>query len=329
MNSGNNGSRFFKYGLIVLFSLIFIVSAFLLLKIWEESQSYYPSSIVKEDVIKHNGIEYVLKENVETFLVIGLDKFEGESSSDSYVNDKQADFLLLLVFDHDAEICSAIQINRDTMTNVNVLGVNGNKIYSIEKQIALAHTYGNGRDVSCRNTADAVSELLGVKVNHYISMTMDAVAVINDMLGGVTVEVLDDFSGIDDELIKGEIVTLKGEQALTYVRSRYGLDDSSNSNRMNRQRQYMNAVYEQMQVLSEEFDDIIVESTLKISDYIVSDRSINQLQDLATKFKEYSFTDIYSFDGEFEIGKFMEFYPNKDSIKDLVVNLFYEPKNSQ
>ena len=84
-----------------------------------------------------------------------------------------------------------------------------------------------------------------------------------------------------------------------------------------------------MQVLSEEFDDIIVESTLKISDYIVSDRSINQLQDLATKFKEYSFTDIYSFDGEFEIGKFMEFYPNKDSIKDLVVNLFYEPKNSQ
>lgn len=328
MNSREHRRQFVRYGLLTFFSLVFIISAFLLLRFWEKSQSYYPSSIVVEEVVRHNGREYVIKDNLESFLVIGLDKFQGDFSSDSYNNDKQADFLILLVFDHGAKTCSALHINRDTMTNVNVLGVNGNKVYSSEKQIALAHAYGNGREVSCRNTSDAVSELLlGIKVNHYISMTMDAVSIINDMLGGVSVEVLDDFSVIDPTLIKGEVVTLTGDQALTYVRSRAGLDDSSNANRMKRQQQYINAAYDQMQLLSSEFDDLLVESALKLSDYIVSDRSLNQLRDLATKFKEYTFTDIYSFDGEFKIGTFMEFYPNKDSIKDLVVKVFYEPKD--
>mgnify|MGYP000585160404 FL=1 len=68
---------------------------------------------------------------------------------------------------------------------------------------------------------------------------MDAVPILNDLLGGVEVTVLDDFSGIDDTLIKGETVTLHGDHALTYVRERYGLEDSSNSTRMVRQRQYM------------------------------------------------------------------------------------------
>ncbi len=330
MNSRDNRIRLIKFGLVAFFVLVFTVSAFLLLKIWEKSRSYFPSSVIAEDVVQHNGTEYVLKDNIESFLIIGLDKFHEGPSVDSYRNDKQADFLLLLVFDNEAKTCSAIHVNRDTMTNVNTLGVNGNKIYSSEKQISLAHTYGNGKEVSCRNTADAVSELLlGMKVNHYISMTMDAVSIVNDMFGGVSVEILDDFSSIDPELIKGEVVTLTGEQALTYIRSRAGLDDSSNANRMKRQQQYMNAVYDQMQSLSSEFDELVTESALKISDYIVSDRSVNQLQDLATKFKEYTFTDIYSFDGEFKIGTFMEFYPNKDSIKDLVVKIFYEPKVSQ
>ena len=159
-------------------------------------------------------------EDVESFLILGLDKFEDAINNDSYNNDQRADFLMLLVFDNSEKKFTAVHLNRDTMVNMNVLGVAGQKIGTVNKQLALAHTYGNGRDVSCRNTADAVSELLnGVKVNHYLSITMDAVPILNDLLGGVEVTVLDDFSGIDDTLIKGETVTLHGDHALTYVLS--------------------------------------------------------------------------------------------------------------
>ena len=92
-------------------------------------------------------------------------------------------------------------------------------------QLALAHTYGSGEEDSCENTVLAVSNLLyGMEIDHYVSLTMDGVALLNDLVGGVTVEVLDDFSGIDDTLVQGETVTLKGQQALTYVRSRGGLE---------------------------------------------------------------------------------------------------------
>ena len=122
----------------------------------------------------------MLKSDVETFLVMGLDKASGTASSDSYNNDKQADFLMLLVFDNATKKCSAIHINRDTMAEVDILGVAGEKIDTVKKQIALAHTYGNGKNVSCQNTADAVSRLLhDVKVNHYISLALDSVAIFN------------------------------------------------------------------------------------------------------------------------------------------------------
>ncbi len=72
---------------------------------------------------------------------------------------------------------------------------------------------------------------------------MDAVPIINDAVGGVTVTVLDDMTSADPALEKGAEVTLQGKQALTYVRTRRGLDDSTNLHRMERQRQYMGELY--------------------------------------------------------------------------------------
>ena len=322
--------RFLKY-LAIALSIIFVISgALLLLEMWETRQGLFPAGeIIEEDTLKYNGQEYVLKENIETFLVIGLDKFEGTSSGDSYNNDKQADFLMLLVFDNNTKKTTAIHINRDTMAKVNILGVAGNKVDTVVKQIALAHTYGNGRDVSCRNTADAISEhLLGIKVNHYASLTMDAVSVFNDSVGGVEIRVLDDFTGIDDTLVKGEKVNLMGEHVLNYVRTRYGLEDSTNSTRMQRQQQYLRALYEKTQLCMKEDDQFIVETSIKMSDYIVSDRSVTQLQELGKKMNSYEFTGILNIEGESVVGeKFMEFYANEDSLKKIVIDLFYKLKD--
>lgn len=323
-------TRNLKYAAII-FAAIFVVSAFFFgMRILEKlSSSQFQSDesgTISTDV-KYKGKEYVLKDNVQTILILGLDKFE-DADVESYNNDKQADFLMLLVVDHDNESCTALHINRDTIAQMNVLGVAGDAVSTVEKQIALAHTYGNGREVSCRNTADAVSNLLmNVKIDHYVSVKMDAVSVYNDLLGGVEITVLDDFSGIDDTLIEGETVTLIGEHALNYVRTRYGLDDSTNSRRMIRQRQYIEALYEKTVQTLDADSNFVVKAATKLADYIVSDCTGTGLQKIAEKILGYEFSEICELEGKIVRGdEHMEFYPYESSIEETVIKLFYEPK---
>lgn len=331
MKHGFSKSSYIKI-IVALVSLTLLVgSGLLILHEWEKSRSTFPEHSFGDTTVVYDDKEYTLKNNVETFLVIGLDKFDGEASADSYNNDKQADFLMLFVFDNEKKQCSAIQINRDTITDVNVLGLNGNKVDTQKKQIALAHTHGNGKDVSCRNTAESVSSvLLGMKVNHYVSATMDTVVKLNDLVGGVEVTVNDDFTGIDDTLIKGERVLLEGEHALNFVRTRQGLEDDSNSTRMLRQQEYINGLYDKFHECVENDDEFIITASLELSDHIVSDRSVTQLQTLAEKFNAYEFLGIKSIIGESVRGEqFMEFYPDEEFVKKMVIDLFYQEKENK
>ena len=307
-----------------------LLSVFLsltVLAVWDHYRFSFSSNGEDDGVLEYQGKEYVLKDGVETFLVLGLDKFQDAPSSDSYNNDNQADFLMLFVIDNDEKKISVLQINRDTMVDVNILGLNGNKVSTVTEQIALAHTYGNGKDVSCRNTADSVSSLLlGMKVQHYISLKMDAVSAFNDLVGGVTLEVMDDFPN-DPALKKGQTVTLTGAQALAYVRARQGMEDNSNIARMARQRQYVEALYHQVTHCVENDEEFIVNASLQMKDYLVSDRSVTQMQQLADKFSTYEFVAIETLRGESRVGeRFMEFYADADHVQEIVVQLFYELK---
>lgn len=122
-------------------------------------------------------------------------------------------------------------------------------------------------------------------------------------------------------------MTLMGQQALHYVRTRYGLEDSTNSTRMQRQRQYLKALYEKIQQRIDADEEFIVDASVKMADYIVSDRSITRLQELLRKFSEYEFTGIRSMEGKNITGEqFIEFYPEKDSIEKIVIDTFYTIK---
>ena len=305
-----------------------VTVAFVRLEAFEKKRTQFPETVVGEETLYYEGKEYALRKNVETFLVLGLDKFSG-AVNDSYNNDQQADFLLLLVFDNDAKTCTALHINRDTMANMDVLGVAGQKVDTVKKQIALAHTYGNGQAVSCRNTANAVSALLyGMRIDHYMSLKMDAVPTFNDLVGGVELTLLEDFTSVDAAMVKGETLTLSGEQALHYVRTRYGLEDSSNSTRMERQRQYMNALYAKTVQCIEADQSFIADAVLAMSEMMVSDRSVNQLQTLMEKLSTYTFVEIDAIEGESILGEeYIEFYPSEASLQQIVVNLFYKPKD--
>ena len=328
MKTKNN---YLKYVAIALVLVFLIAAAFLLLDVWENRQGRFPVSSTEDGVVTHNGLDYVYKDNIETFLVLGLDKYQGADSADSHKSGVQADFIMLVVFDNDTKQSTAIQINRDTMTKVNKLSVGGTSVVeSYTKQIALAYNYANvdNDKIRCRNTKDSVEYLLnGARVDHYLALTMDAVPVSCDIVGGVEITVLDDFTGIDDTLIKGEKVTLNGEQALRYVRTRYGLEDSSNSTRMVRQQQYMSALYQKINSRIKSDDEFLVKLVDTMDDYVVYDSSDKKMLKFAEKFEDYEFLGIREIKGESKIGEeFMEFYADEESIQEIVMDLFYEQK---
>lgn len=324
MNTKNN---YLKYVAIALVFVFFIAAAFLLLQVWENTKGRFPVSGTEDGVIKYKGQDYVYKDNIETFLVLGLDKYEGADSAESHESGVQADFLMLFVFNNETKQSTAIQINRDTMTKVNKLSVGGTSVVeSYTRQIALAYNYVNDDNdkIRCRNTKDSVEYLLkGIKIDHYLSLTMDAVAASCDLVDGVEVTVLDDFTGIDDALVKGEKVTLTGEQALRYVRTRYGLEDSTNSTRMKRQQQYIEALCDKIESCNQADEGFVVKLVDTMDDYVVYDSSDQKMLKFAEKFDNYEFLGIRDIKGETKLGEeFVEFYPEEDSVWNLVIDLF-------
>ena len=281
---------------------------------------------IPQDAVKYDGEYFVPKKGLQTILIMGLDKYERPEASIAYTNTMQSDFLLLAVIDEGAGQCELLHLNRDTMTEIQRLGFGGADTGKFVGQLALAHTYGSGGSDSCLNAVKAVSHLLGgVKIDHYMTLTMDGVGKINDLVGGVTVTMLEDFSELDPAMKKGETVTLKGEQALLYVRTRQGIGDQSNLSRMERQRQYLEAFYGKLMEANRKIDGFLSSSLLKVNDDFESDCTVNQLDALSDVLETCEVNPIRTIDGQAVQGEeFMEFYVNEESLQETIIRLFYE-----
>ena len=280
-----------------------------------------------EGTVYYNGMPYAPNTALTNVLIMGSDDYETTETGASR-NNSQADFLLLAVFNDEDETCTLLQINRDTMTDVTVLGALGDNIGLRTEQIALAHTYGKGLEDSCENTVDAVSRLLyGINIENYISLTMGGISVLNDLVGGVTVTIENDFTGVDDTLIQGEEVTLLGEHAMTFVRARMEMtDDATNIARMARQRTYMAALTEKLRAAVREDATFVIAAAAELSDYLVSDCDIYELSAYGQQLTSYTLSEIVTPEGESKMGeKFMEFYADDGALQKLVIDLFYLP----
>ena len=329
----NNSIDFLKIVSIVLVIVIIISAGLILLRLWENNNDYFQGAVVKDETVKYQGKEYDLNPSVESYLLIGLDKYTDADSADSHESGIQADFIIVLVFDNESEQCTALQINRDTVTKVNMLSIGGSAVIaSYDKQIALSYAYveDDNAKIRCGNTKDSVQYLLnGVKIDHYFAITMDGLVTLNDLVGGVDVLVLDDFSGIDDTMVKGETITLRGEQALRYVRARKGMEDSTNVARMERQKQYIRALYEKLELCLSEDEMFPVTLLEKMSDHTVYDITEQKIQKLSERYSNYEFAGIKTFDGESRVvDGFVEFHPDADSVWEIVLSLFYKPKSN-
>lgn len=325
--------------LAVILVLAIIGAGLLALSAWEKRR--YRIENIEAPMYIHdnkaevyfNGKTFREKDGLETILLLGLDKYYDKTNEHTgYANSEQSDFLLLLVFDHGSQSYTAMHLNRDTMTDVPLLSIDGSVYDNAYEQLALAHTYGSGGVDSCRNTGKAVSNLLyGIHIDHYVSVTMDAVGALNDLVGGVPVLIEDDFSGVDDTLVQGQTVNLNAEQALHFVRARGELkNDKTNLNRMSRQKSYIRSFRERFLSKMQSDESFALDALNAVADYTVSDCTVIQLSEIASMTADYEMTDLLSLEGEAVKGEeFMEFYPEENALKKLVVELFFEPSEAE
>ena len=282
-----------------------------------------------EDVprVYYNDSWYKQKDSCSTFLLMGVDDTGEQRDYGSNINHAQADFLMLFVLDNSAQSYTEIQLNRDTMTPVNVLGTFGDSIGKSEMQLALSHTYGSGLEDSCENTVAAVSDLLfGTRIDHYAALSMDAIGIMNDQVGGVTVTIPVDMTMVDPAFQANATVKLNAEQAERFVRARYYLEDSTNLARMERQKLFITS-WKSLALERADTDlSFALDLISDLSDYLVSDMNGNQLSDLANLLITYQDRGIVTTEGGSITGEedFVEFYPDQDALMALVVDLFYE-----
>ena len=307
--------------LVILFSGIQILEKTVLNPGQEQSDGYVAKTITR------NGVDYFPRQDLTVTMVLGIDQSGPVESSNYYRNKGAADSIMLLIFDETNEEYTILYLNRDTMVDMDVLGVKGEYAGTSYGQLALAHTYGEGLEDSCINVRNTIMKLLhGLTIDYYVAMNMDAIPILNDGVGGVTVNVVDDFSKVNPSITMGQ-VTLTGDQVIDFVRNRKDVGDQKNVTRMARQQEYVSNFLEKLSLKASENVDFLLDMYEQVSPYIVTDCSADTLSNMLGKYLDYEVKEIVSPEGENIVADgHCEFHPDQEALDDLIVRLFYTEK---
>lgn len=290
-----------------------------------------PEEASSEDdgkTIVYNGAKYKYNEDNINILFMGVDRDMQDTGEKVIGENGQADVLIWAALDSKTGHLSLINISRDAMVDVNKYNVEDKYLGTDKMQLCLAYSYGDGKEKSCENTLQSVSRLMyGMPINAYVAIDYSAIAPLNDAIGGVTVNVLEDLTQSDSALKAGETVTLHGEQAQTYVRSRNTEVLDSNNQRMERQKQYIDAFLQQ--AISQTKKNLTLPVTLynDVSDYMVTNISASEVTHLATLMIQNGVSggDILTVPGEVTQGDvYAEFNPDDKELYKLILSVFYK-----
>ena len=311
---------------ILILVLVFLISGLQILESTVFSQDSVQETTGRKTIIR-DGIEYFPRQDITVLLVMGIDQNGPVQDSGYYRNEGAADMVALLIFDEETKDYSILYLNRDTMLKMPVLGIDGKPAGTNYGQLALAHTFGNGLEASCENVRKTVSDFLyGLQIDYYLSMNMDAIGVLNDAVGGVTVHVTEDFSKVDPSIPMGR-VTLMGQQAINYVRTRKDVGDQLNLTRIQRQKDYIRSFTESLKTTQRNNSKFVLSLYEKVAPFMVTDCSPTVFNTLVGQYATYEMGRILSPEGKNVMGEtYFEFYVDEDSLLELTLDLFYAPK---
>lgn len=284
-----------------------------------------------ENTVYLNDTLYGFDHRLEKYLFIGTDLTgSGTEAGEGYVG-SMADFLLLMVLDYTDDTCGCIQIDRNTITQVNMIGRDGSFVGANDFQICTAHWYGGSPEQSAQNTVDAVCRYLGdlYDIDGYFVMSMHDIAVLNSAVGGVTVSITEDLTAADPAFTEGASITLDDVQAEHFVRARMALANDSNIARMGRQRQYMEGVLSQVRRKTASNPKYGADLWKMLKENSFSNMNGNDFSRIAEMYLHGEDRGILQIEGSTQFGKRLEdgevheeFIPDPASVEKVMCTLF-------
>lgn len=282
--------------------------------------------------VKYQNKLYTYNENIMTFLVMGIDKgketFEPWEAELNNFGNGQADALFLAVLDRESHTIKIIGINRNTMTQIYDCDDPEGPASSFFGQITLQHAYGANGTIGCEYQLRAVQNLFyNIPIHGYAAVNVDAVPAINDMVGGVDVDVLEDITLHDASLIKGTRVHLMGESAYWYVKYRDIHQFASADMRAKRQSQYLDSFIDTAKQSVKKNPFLALQLYQELEPQMDTNISAAEAVYLASVLPQCRFdkNSFYSIPGETVMGeKYEEFYPDDDALLTLILEIFYK-----
>lgn len=286
---------------------------------------------VYEEILEYNGHSYKYNENVIALAFIGVDQEDLKTSDETdFVGAADAD--IVFAVDTQTGKASVISIPRDTMVDIDIYDSNGNFTKTKNSQLCLAYSYGDGAKQSCLNSVNAISRVLyNVPIQKYFVLDLRGVPVLNDAIGGVTLESKYDLDEFD--IKKGQTVTLLGEASTAYVRTRDMDNIEASLGRTERQIQYVKAYSQQLLPAVKNDTGVIGELYNSVKNYSMTDIELDNLTYIASVLLSKGITsfDTYSLQGEMTASEdtiykdivHAEFRPTEESIMDTVTSVFY------
>ena len=340
------GKRALKIVLIVLAVILGLaliaVGAFFILR--AIGKSHFKPALMNVDIVKtvdnavaydegktvkYKGETYAYNDDVIYVAFMGVDKNELDAVEGVAHSAGRSDTNMIVAVDTDTGKMTLIVIPRDSMTEVNVLDENGARYATARMQLCLAYTYGDGRETSCENVLLSMERLLyGIEIKNYYSLDLEGIDALNDAVGGVEVKCLETIKNLCYE---GEVKTLWGYNARSYVKYRDTSKFNSDAARRARQIQYAKAfAAKAFAAIKQEYSKA-AELYSVASDYACTNFELSRYTYLVSvildKYDVFTLTDddIIVLPGEAKMeGAYMEVELDRDAVFKTILDVFYK-----
>lgn len=223
----------------------------------EGSEERQPSNLRREDV-------NIDKKDPISIALFGVDSDESREGLG-----ERSDSIMILSVNPNNDKTVMISIPRDTRTEIV-----GND--SVEK---INHAYAYGGPQMAK---DSIENLMKVPIDHYVSINMDGLKDLIDIVGGVTVVSNSTFEVKGNSYVEGLPYDMYGEEALAFTRSRYQDGSGGDFGRQERQQLVVEALGDKL--LSAGSITRINSILDTLGNNVRTDLKMADIQDIGTKY---------------------------------------------
>lgn len=227
--------------LILALVAVVVVGAFVGLHKYEQSRYHTnrgeTSEYFYEDTqIEVDGVEYKSKRDLTSILLEGV-----TGSEDS---GEKVEMLILFLLDHKQQTIRWMQLDPHT-----VLASGGILRDALPDE-------GDDRE-RAKAVMETVADLLGTKIELYLSLDLDRMGVLNHALNGIELTLSGDYSAYDPAMTAGATLTLSDAQAELYMNPSVSLADDTCAARMQRQQQFLLAALKALEREAKKDTDVL------------------------------------------------------------------------